>query len=82
MKKLKETVTRLEKTRGLTKASESDQLLTLRQERDKLQKEKDTLTTDLKKVYHKEVKYFCVKTKSENKRSDETLNRSAKRKTK
>ena len=52
VKKLKETVARLEKSGGLPKAPESGQLNTLRQERDKLQKEKDNLTTDLKKVCH------------------------------
>ena len=63
MKKLKETVARLEKSGGLPKAPESGQLHTLRQERDKLQKEKDNLTTDLKKVCHNftmDLKKVCI----------------------
>ena len=50
MKKLKEKITRLEKERGSTKSPDSDQLQKLIQERDKIQKERDNLATDLKKV--------------------------------
>ena len=50
VKKLTEKISRLEKERGSAKSPDSDHVQKLVQERDKLQKEKDTLATDLKKV--------------------------------
>ena len=59
MKTLKEKITRLEKERGSTKSPDSDQLQKLIQERDKLQRERDNLNTDLKKVTNKQRLLTC-----------------------